>query len=131
MARITVVNDNPDFLELVRDILEDDRYETTTVDAEQPDAVDRIRASRPNLLMIDLRLGEDAPRGWDVARRLRTESDFASLPVLVCSGDIEALNAIQSDAAGDPRVETLAKPFEIDELTSAVERLLREPVAGA
>lgn len=28
MARVTVVNDNPEFLELVRDILESDRYDT-------------------------------------------------------------------------------------------------------
>ena len=29
MARVTVVNDNAEFLELVHDILEGDRYETT------------------------------------------------------------------------------------------------------
>lgn len=124
MTRITVVNDSPAFLELVRDILEDDRYETTVIDAGQADAFDRIRVSRPDLLMIDLRLGEEGKRGWDVARRVRSQPDFAGLPVLVCSGDVEALNDVELDVAANPRVDTLAKPFEIDELTSAIARLL-------
>ena len=36
MARVTVVNDNPEFLALVHDILEDDRYEATTSTATAP-----------------------------------------------------------------------------------------------
>src|SRR5687768_10370726 len=59
MPRITVVNDNEAFLELVRDILEDDRYEVTTIDGDRPDALARIKASRPDVLMIDLRFGAE------------------------------------------------------------------------
>ena len=40
MARITVVNDNPEFLDLVHDILEGDRYDTTLIDGDRPDALD-------------------------------------------------------------------------------------------
>ena len=130
MARITVVNDNPEFLELVHDILEDDRYEATTIDVDQPRAVDRIRASRPDLLMIDLRLGQEGQQGWDIARRLRSQPELRELPVLVCSADIEALREIESDIAVDPRVDTLAKPFGVDELTDAIDRLLAKPVGG-
>jgi CheY-like chemotaxis protein len=128
MARITVVNNSPEFLELVRDILESDRYEATTIDADQPEALDRIRASSPDLLMIDLRLGEAGSAGWDLARQLRSESDFARLPILICSGDLAALDEIEPDATDNPRVETLAKPFGIDELTDAIDRLLAEPI---
>ena len=130
MARITVVNDNPEFLELVRAILEEDRYETTTVDVDTPDTFARIHASRPDLLMIDLRLGAEGHEGWNLARRLRGEAEFNGVPVLVCSGDIEALSEIEPDIAENRRVETLTKPFGIDELTSAIDRLLAEPVGG-
>lgn len=128
MARITVVNNNPEFLELVRDILEDDRYTAMTIDADQPGALDRIRASLPDLLMIDLRLGQEGSDGWDLARELRSESDFAGLPILVCSADLAALKEIELVVAHDPRVETLAKPFGIDELTGAIDRLLAAPI---
>jgi CheY-like chemotaxis protein len=130
MARITVVNNNPEFLELVSDILESDRYEATTIDADRPEALDRIRASLPDLLMIDLRLGEEGSDGWDLARQLRSESDFAGLPILVCSGDLAVLDEIEPDVTDNRRVETLAKPFGIDELTAAIDRLLAEPVGG-
>jgi CheY-like chemotaxis protein len=128
MARITVVNTHPEFLELVRDILESDRYEAITIDVDQPGALDLIRASAPDLLMIDLRLGQEGANGWDLARELRSESGFAGLPILVCSGDLAALNDIEPTISDDPRIKTLAKPFGVDELTDAIDRLLAKPV---
>ena len=130
MPRITVVNDNPEFLEMVRDVLEDERYETTTLDVDTPDTLDRIRASHPDLLVIDLRLGHAGDEGWRLARRIRGEPGFERLPVIVCSGDIPALLEIEPGVAAAARVETLAKPFAIDELTGAIDRLLGETIGG-
>ena len=126
MARVTVVNDNPEFLELVRDILEDDRYDTTTIDGDRDDALDAIRASRPDLLMIDLRNGSDELHGWDIAQEVRREPALAGLPVLVCSADAAALEALKEDLTATRHVGTLTKPFRIDALTEAIDSLLAE-----
>jgi CheY-like chemotaxis protein len=126
MARVTVVNDNPDFLELVRDILEDDRYETTTIDGDREDALEAIRASRPDLLMIDLRKGPDELHGWDIAQEVRREPELSGLPILVCSADTEALEALEDDLTATRNVGTLTKPFRIDALTEAIDALLAE-----
>jgi CheY-like chemotaxis protein len=126
MARVTVVNDNPDFLELVRDILEDDRYDTTTIDADRDDALDAIRASRPDLLMIDLRMGTQELHGWDIAQRVRREPGLAGLPILVCSADVRALEAVADDLAATRHFATLTKPFHIEALTAAIDGLLAE-----
>ncbi len=126
MARVTVVNDNPEFLDLVHDILEDDRYETITIDGDRPDALDAIRASRPDLLMIDLRMGSDGLHGWDIAQQVRADSAFDGLPVLICSADVQALNELEGDLEGDSRVGRLIKPFSIDELIAAIDGLLAE-----
>ena len=128
MARVTVVNDNPDFLELVRDILEDDRYETTTIDGDRPEALDEIRASRPDVLMIDLRMGADALHGWDIAQNVRRDPDFDGLPILVCSADTEALKELAPALAETRQIEVLKKPFGIDELCNTIDRLLASPV---
>ncbi len=128
MARITVVNDNPEFLELVREILEDDRYEPTTIDGDRPDAVERIVASTPDLLMIDLRMGREELHGWDVAQAVRGDPRFDQLPILICSADMIALQEMESDLAGHHRVRSLSKPFGIEELTEAIEALLAEPI---
>jgi len=124
MARVTVVNDNPAFLELVHDILEDDRFEATAIDGDKADALEAIRASRPDILMIDLRMGMDELHGWDIAQRVRAEPDFEGLPVLVCSADVLALKRLEDDLETNLHVGTLLKPFSIDDLTAALERLL-------
>lgn len=129
MARVTVVNDNPEFLELVRDILEDDRYEVSTIDGDRRAALDQIRASRPDVLMIDLRLGTEGLHGWRIAKEVRASADMDGLPVLVCSGDLYAMNEIAAELAESQNVATLTKPFSIDQLTASIDRLLAKPIA--
>jgi CheY-like chemotaxis protein len=126
MARVTVVNDNPEFLALVQDILQDDRYEATTIDGDRPDAIDAVRESRPDLLMIDLRMGSDGLHGWDIAQQVRAEPDFAGLPVLICSADVLALKELEGDLDDTQHVGTLTKPFSIDDLTESIDELLAE-----
>ena len=129
VARVTVVNDNPEFLALVKDILEDDRYETTTIDGDLPDALDQVRGSRPDLLMIDLRMGSEGLHGWDIAQQVRAEPDFAGLPVLICSADVLALKELEDDLDDTRYVETLTKPFSIDDLTGVIDGMLAEGAA--
>lgn len=123
MARITVVNDNPEFLELMHDVLEDDRYETTTVDGDRPDALEAIIASHPEVLIIDLRMGTDELHGWTVAQEVRRDDRFRDLPILLCSADIVALQEMESELAGHHRVRSLPKPFSIDQLTDLIDEL--------
>lgn len=124
MTRVTVVNDNPEFLALVHDILTEDRFEPTTIDGDRDDALDAIRASRPDLLMIDLRMGSDGLHGWDIAHEVRGDPAFDGLPVLICSADVLALKAVSEDLSDTQNVATLAKPFGIDDLTAAIGQLL-------
>ncbi len=126
MARVTVVNDNPEFLALVHDILQDDRYEATTIDGERPDALDAVKASRPDLLMIDLRMGTEGLHGWDIAQQVRADPAFDGLPVLICSADVLALKELEGDLEQTLHVGTLTKPFSIDELTASIDGLLAE-----
>ena len=129
MARVTVVNDNPEFLALVRDILEDDRYETTTIDGDRPDALDEVRASHPDLLMIDLRMGSEGLHGWDIAQQVRADPAFTGLPVLICSADLLALKSLAEDMDDTRHIQTLTKPFSIDDLTGVIDEMLAEGAA--
>ena len=126
MARVTVVNDNPEFLELMDEILEDDRYATITIDGDRADALDAIRESRPELLIIDIRLGVEGDHGWQIAKQVRSDPAFHELPVLLCCADPFALEEMADEIDAARRVETLPKPFSVDQLTDAVERLLED-----
>lgn len=124
MARVTVVNDNPEFLELMREVLEDECYETTTIDGVREDALDAVRSSRPELLILDLRLSSEGLLGWDLAQEIRRDRQFEDLPVLLCSADLQALRDVEEELEGQRAVEVLPKPFGIDQLTGVVDRLL-------
>lgn len=124
MARITIVNDTPEFLDLVEDILEGDRYDTITIDGDNPDALELIQASRPDLLMIDIRLGVEGDHGWQIAQQVRRALGLEGLPVLLCAPDPSALTEIEEDLEQSRRVGTITKPFTLDQLVDAIENLL-------
>ena len=127
-AHVVVVNDNPDFLELMADLLQDERYPTTIIDGDREDAVDLIRAASPQVLIIDLRLGQGELHGWEVMKEVRSDRSLRDLPTLICTGDLEALAKLESEVAAMRRVATLTKPFSVEALLTALEDLTaREP----
>ena len=121
--RVTVVNDSPEFLELVGEILADERIPTVLIDGDKPDALDRIRESRPDVLMIDLRMGSGELHGWDIAQAVRRDAELADVPILVSSADVAAMATLQDQIEDTRGVSTLTKPFSIDHLTEAIDRL--------
>jgi CheY-like chemotaxis protein len=126
MARVTVVDDSPEFLDLIDAILRGDQHDTTLIDPNEDGALQLIRRSSPDVLMIDVRIGADGVHGRAIAQKVRARSEFDGLPVLVCSADKQALSEIAATLAANRRVGMLAMPFEIDELTEAIDRLLDE-----
>jgi CheY-like chemotaxis protein len=123
-----VVNDNPEFLDLMADVLHDERYPTTVIDGDRADAVHLITAAVPQLLIIDLRLGSNQLHGLEVMRQVRADPSLREVPTLICTGDTEALASLEEELAAMRRVDTMVKPFSIDELFSKMQGLLaREP----
>ena len=57
---------------------------------------------------------------------MRREPQLSGLPILICSADTQALEAIKDDLAATRHVATLTKPFDIDALTASIDGLLAE-----
>jgi two-component system cell cycle response regulator DivK len=127
--RISVLNDNPEFLELMTDILDGDGgYEVATFE-DPTTSVDDLAASRPALVIVDLLLG--GASGWEIIALSRADERLASVPVIVCSADVAALRDRADDFARIGDIHVLAKPFGIDELLQLVDRLLQRPAAAS
>ena len=125
---IVVVNDNPDFLEVMADLLHDHRYAATVVDGDRDNAIELVRAAEPDGLIVDLRLGRDELHGWEVLKEIRSDSELSDLPTVICSADHEALESLRDSLVGMRRVATLTKPFTIAEMLATLEHVLeREP----
>jgi len=127
-THIVVVNDNPEFLDVMADILHDHRYAATVIDGDRENALELVQAAEPDGLIIDLRLGRDELHGWDVLQEIRRDPHLSELPTIICSGDIEGLAGLAEKLAGMRRVATIKKPFAVQEMLSTLERVLeREP----
>ncbi|HEX2221352.1 MAG TPA: response regulator [Candidatus Limnocylindria bacterium] len=126
-TRITVINDDPAFLELMNVLLEEDSgYEVTTFEAVDIPSLEPVRRSRPDLLIVDLVMpaGET---GWRFLEGARRDDELRSIPVIVCSADVASLRRRADELAAIPRLRVLPKPFDIDQLLSLVEEQLRTP----
>jgi len=129
--RITVINDNPEFLELMDALLEKNAgYDVTTIDGDTIKDIEPIRGSRPDLLVIDLRLRRDGLAGWDILLAVRADAELAQLPVILCTGDLEGLKEHAEAITEDAMVATLEKPFHVEELEKLVRRFVGESVSA-
>lgn len=120
---VLVVDDDPDFVELVQALLRNLHTVEGCTDSKL--ALERIHQTKPVLVFLDLHM--PPPTGWDILQALRREPAYASLPVLVVSAagsEAEALEADLRDQATGP-VEILPKPFEIEDLLAKVRALTR------
>jgi CheY-like chemotaxis protein len=109
--RVVVINDNPDFLDLMGDLLHDERYPVTLIDGDRPNTLELIEAALPQALIIDLRLGSDELHGWDVLKQVRSHATLSRLPTIVCSADIDALATVERESRDHGRTAVLRKPF--------------------
>ena len=128
--RISVVNDNPDFLELMSAILDEDAgYDVTLFDGEKT-AIAELVDSQPDLVIVDLVLG--GASGWEIVTLSRAEPKLAEVPIIICSADVTALRERTDELERIGNVHVLEKPFSLDEITAIVERLIGRgaPVTG-
>ncbi len=126
--RISVINDNPQFLELMSAILDEDAgYEVTLFNGEAT-TIAELAASAPDLIVVDLLLG--GASGWEIVALSRADGRLARVPIIICSADVLALRDRESELKEIGGLHVLAKPFGIDEITGLVERLIGAPVSG-
>ena len=128
--RISVVNDNPEFLDLMSAILDEDAgYDVTLFDGEDT-SIDEIAASEPDLVIVDLVLG--GASGWEIVALSRADERLAGRPILVCSADVTSLREKAEELERIGGVHILEKPFTLDQITEIVARLVgrADPVSG-
>jgi DNA-binding response OmpR family regulator len=127
--RISVVNDNPDFLELMSAILDEDAgYDVSLFNGQQTE-IDELAASNPDLFIVDLLLG--GASGWEIVTLARADARLSSVPIIVCSADVTALHERAGDLERIGNVHVLSKPFGIAEITGLVEELIGRVVPAS
>jgi len=118
-AVILIVEDNERNLKLLRDVLGVRGYRTVEARSAE-EALDRVRADRPDLVLMDIQLpGMD---GVAALRELRALPDGAALPVVAVTAF--AMKDDRDRLLGAGFDGYLEKPIDIRSLPSTVESLL-------
>lgn len=93
-ARILVVDDEPQIVEIVRDNLTHAGF-TVEVAYDGLDALEHARANPPDLVILDLML--PSITGWEVFRRLRRQT---AMPILILTGKLSEHDRVLGFEAG-------------------------------
>lgn len=130
MARILLVDDDPDILETLGYALRHHGYE---VDTERDGAAALVAARRrpPDLAILDVML--PGANGYEVSRHLKTDMRAGRLPgfkiLMLTARRIPSAARQEFVATWSGADASLWKPYELHELLGEVRRLLAETPA--
>ncbi|MBF0261582.1 MAG: response regulator [Magnetococcales bacterium] len=129
MAKILLIDDDQDITDNLSMILESQGH-AVTVKGDTDRLLEEVRALRPDLIILDIMLPEDAQAGFKAARLLNQDRELGRIPVLILSAVNQRSNLSfgfsDNDISPDfmPVEAFLDKPVEPKVLLEKIERLL-------
>ncbi|MBN2086363.1 MAG: response regulator transcription factor [Anaerolineales bacterium] len=122
-ARILIVDDEPQLVRVIRSYLEKAGFQAATA-SRGDEALQAFRASRPDLVILDLNLpGMD---GLDVAREIRR---LGQTPIIMLTARVEETDRLVGLELGAD--DYVTKPFSPREVVARVRAVLRRAQGGA
>jgi CheY-like chemotaxis protein len=123
MTRVLVVEDDPWIQWMIADDLTD-RGHTVLTASDGKQALERLRATRPEVIVLDLML----PRvdGWEFVERYPAITGGSAIPIVVVTA------ARNPDVPAPPSgvAKWLSKPFDMEQLASTIIELGKQADAN-
>lgn len=115
--KILVVDDDPDILDFLQVILEEEGYIVGTTN--KGEYVEELHnGGLPTLILLDVFLsGKD---GRHIVKHLKSQGETKHIPVIMFSAHPSAEETARAAGADD----FLAKPFEVDELIVMIKKYI-------
>ena len=132
VANILIIDDDPEFVEITKVILETKRYDVSyAYDAHE--GFTKLEECIPDVILLDIMMGKGA-EGFIFARKIRKDPRFAKIPILMITSMREQTGF---DFPGEPIHpkflpvdEYIEKPFEPQVLFEKIERQLAKRNVG-
>jgi len=125
---ILLVDDDPDFVEATKLVLEQSGYCVTTVLSSE-ECLSKLKEVKPDLIILDVMMESDHS-GFDVCRELKRDSETKKIPILMLTAVDRKYPLNFASAAGDeywlPVEDFIDKPVEAGVLIERVKKLLKE-----
>jgi len=120
MARILVIDDNADLLQMIRTILESRGKHEVILSAEGQDGLAKAKAAPPDLAIVDVMM--PGMTGYEVCRRMRADPATSHVPIIILTARGQE---VDRQAALDAGADLyLSKPVTMAELQQHVDDLL-------
>jgi pilus assembly protein CpaE len=118
--RVLLIDDEQFYFKLIRKTLKEAEYELEYAQTGS-EGLAKIPAFNPDLLIVDLKLPE--MDGFQVLERLRRDSKFSHIPVIVITAQHELSEKLKAFELGAD--DYLVKPFQPEELVARMGILAR------
>ena len=122
MPTILVADDEKNIVQLARMYLVAEGFTVESASTGR-EALDKVRQSRPDLLVLDLMMPD--LDGWEVTRRLRKDTDIPIIMLTARGDDVDKIVGLELGAD-----DYLTKPFNARELVARIKAVLRRYSAG-
>lgn len=122
---ILLVDDDADFVEAVKLILESKSYDVTAAYDGQ-EGLEKVKTEDPSLIILDVMMPE--MDGYEVCASLKADPKYRHIPILLLTGVGEAIPTSKYTREMGMRIEAddyIPKPVEPIELVERVENLFR------
>lgn len=117
---VMVVDDEPDLLELVAYNIRQDGHEVVTA-TNGLAALELVKSRQPDVVVLDVMM--PGLSGLEVARRLRSQTETASIPIVMLTARAEEKHELEGlDAGAD---DYISKPFSMQVLIARVKAVAR------
>jgi len=126
-AKIMMIDDDPDFVEGIKAVLEKADY-AVDVAYNPKTGFEKLQSKKYDLLLLDIMMGRGA-EGVALARKIRKDPKLRDIPVLIITGLREQIAFLFPGQSGHPHFvdtdELVEKPVEPKLLLEKVSTLLR------
>lgn len=129
-AKILLVDDDRDFLEMHKAVLKNHGYDVLTASSGH-EGLEKVRAEMPDLIILDLMM-EKHDSGFSFSKEIKTDPLFKKIPILMVTAVAEATGyhfSLKEDGYWMKTDDFLDKPVMPDLLVNRVEKLLAESEA--
>lgn len=121
-ARILVVNDTQEILELFRTFLEEEEGYEVVLAGTPIQQIKEVEQIKPDLIILDLVFG-DEKTGLQMLQMLKMQRSTSTIPVIICTAALNLLRE-QEGYLVSQGVHVVYKPFDLDHLRTHVKQLL-------
>lgn len=126
MAKIFVIDDDPELLMMVGMILRRAGHETVLA-SDSAEGAEQLITEKPDLLILDLMMPHMS--GFEVCQKIRATPEIENLPIMILTARIQEKDREAAFESG--ATDYMTKPITSRQLTSRIKRLLSQSLPPA